>query len=92
LPGQHLFQYVDEAGEPREVTSGDVNAYLKDIAGAEITAKDFRTWHGSVLAAMALCEYGQADSPAAARRNVRAAIENVAAYLGNTPTVCRKCY
>ena len=92
LPGQHLFQYLDEEGERRSVTSGDVNAYLREISGADITAKDFRTWTGTVLAALALAEYEKADSAAAAKRNVREAIEQVAARLGNTPTICRKCY
>lgn len=92
LPGQHLFQYLDEDGERRTVTSGDVNAYLREISGADITAKDFRTWTGTVLAAMALAEYEKADSAAAAKRNVREAIEQVSARLGNTPTICRKCY
>jgi DNA topoisomerase-1 len=92
LPGQHLFQYEDEAGERREVTSTDVNAYLKEITGRNVTAKDFRTWSGTVLAATALAELEEVDSQTAAKRNIRAAIEQVAARLGNTPTVCRKCY
>lgn len=92
MPGQHLFQYVDENGEAREVTSGDVNDYLREISEAEITAKDFRTWTGTVLAALAVSEFEHFDSDAAAKRNVRAAIENVSARLGNTPSVCRKCY
>jgi DNA topoisomerase-1 len=92
LPGQHLFQYVDDAGEQHEVSSGDINAYLKEISGKDITAKDFRTWTGTVLAAMALAEYETVDSEAAAKKNIRTAIESVAARLGNTPTVCRKCY
>ncbi|MDO5368866.1 DNA topoisomerase IB [Paracoccus sp. (in: a-proteobacteria)] len=92
LPGQHLFQYLDEDGERRSVTSGDVNAYLREISGTDITAKDFRTWTGTVLAALALAEYEKADSQTAAKRNVREAIEQVAARLGNTPTICRKCY
>lgn len=92
LPGQHLFQYFDDDGERRTVTSGDVNAYLREISGTDITAKDFRTWTGTVLAALALAEYEKADSQAAARRNVREAIEQVSARLGNTPTICRKCY
>ena len=92
LPGQELFQWVDEAGEVRDVTSSDVNAYLKEISGREITAKDFRTWTGTVLAALALAEYQEIDSDAAAKKNVRAAIERVAARLGNTPAVCRKAY
>lgn len=92
LPGQHLFQYLDEDGERHSVTSGDVNAYLREISGTDITAKDFRTWTGTVLAALALAEYEKADSAAAAKRNVREAIEQVSATLGNTPTICRKCY
>jgi DNA topoisomerase-1 len=92
LPGEHLFQYVDDDGEQHQVTSGDVNDYLRQIAGTHITAKDFRTWTGTVLAALALVEFEKCDSQAAAKRNVRAAIEKVAARLGNTPTVCRKCY
>ena len=92
LPGQKLFEYLDENGEPREVTSSDVNAYLKEITGSEITAKDFRTWAGTVLAALALREFEQADSQATTKKNLRAAIEQVAHRLGNTPTICRKCY
>ncbi len=92
LPGEHLFQYLDDAGEQHSVTSGDVNAYLREVAGTAVTAKDFRTWTGTVLAALALAEFEKVDSHAAAKRNVRAAIEQVAARLGNTPTVCRKCY
>jgi DNA topoisomerase I len=92
LPGQHLFQYLDGDGIQREVTSGDINLYLKEISGADITAKDFRTWSGTVLAAMALGEFEKVDSAAAAKRNIRDAIEKVAARLGNTPAICRKCY
>ncbi|MGG5822601.1 DNA topoisomerase IB [Falsiroseomonas sp. HW251] len=92
LPGQELFQYLDEAGETRDVTSADVNAYLREITGRDITAKDFRTWAGTVLAALALREFERVDSQAAAKRNIRAAIERVSARLGNTPTICRKCY
>ncbi|WP_304619371.1 DNA topoisomerase IB [Paracoccus sediminilitoris] len=92
IPGQHLFQYLDEDGGRHQVSSSDVNAYLRDISGRQITAKDFRTWTGTVLAALALSEYEKADSDAAAKRNIRDAIEIVAARLGNTPTICRKCY
>jgi DNA topoisomerase-1 len=92
LPGQRLFQYRDEAGEVRDVTSADVNAYLKEITGREITAKDFRTWAGTVMAALALQEFEAIDSQAAQKKNIRQAIERVAARLGNTPTICRKCY
>ena len=92
IPGQHLFQYLDDEGDLHQVTSSEVNAYLRDISGRQITAKDFRTWTGTVLAALALAEYEKADSDAAAKRNIRDAIETVAARLGNTPTICRKCY
>ena len=91
LPGQRLFQYQDD-GELREVTSADVNAYLKEITGRDITAKDFRTWAGTVMAALALQEFEAIDTQAAQKKNIRAAIESVAARLGNTPTICRKCY
>jgi DNA topoisomerase-1 len=92
LPGQRLFQYRDEEGEVREVTSADVNAYLKEITGRDVTAKDFRTWAGTVLAALALQEFEAADTQATQKKNLRAAIERVSARLGNTPTICRKCY
>jgi DNA topoisomerase-1 len=92
LPGQDLFQYIDEDGERQAVTSADVNAYLREITGQEVTAKDFRTWSGTVLAAWALAEFETFDSDAKAKKNIRAAIEKVAAQLGNTPTICRKCY
>ncbi len=92
LPGQELLQYVDEAGNCQDVTSTDVNNYLKEITGQDITAKDFRTWAGTVLAAMALNELRSFDSAAQAKRNLRAAIEKVAGKLGNTSTICRKCY
>jgi DNA topoisomerase I len=92
LPGQELLQYVDDEGNAQDVTSSDVNAYLKQISGKDITAKDFRTWAGTVLAAMALNELRSFDSSAQGKRNLRTAIEKVAAQLGNTPTICRKCY
>jgi DNA topoisomerase-1 len=92
IPGQELFAYVDDAGKSRDVTSSDVNDYLRENSSKDITAKDFRTWHGTVLAAIALQEFEKFDSEAGAKRNIRDAIERVAARLGNTPTVCRKCY
>jgi DNA topoisomerase-1 len=92
LPGQHLFQYLDEEGHSQAVTSSDVNAYLREITGRDITAKDFRTWAGTVLAALALSEIEAFDSMAAAKRSLRRAVEKVATRLGNTPTICRKCY
>ncbi len=92
LPGQHLFQYLDEDGKRQEVDSADVNAYLQEITGEGFTAKDFRTWAGTVLASLALSEFESFDSQAAAKRNVTRAIEQVAAQLGNTVAVCRKSY
>jgi DNA topoisomerase-1 len=92
LPGQDLFQYLDENGERQSVTSADVNAYLKEITGRDITAKDFRTWAGTVLAALALAEFEEFDNQAKAKKNIRAAIEKVSSRLGNTPSICRKCY
>ncbi|HSD03841.1 MAG TPA: hypothetical protein VLB81_15805 [Gaiellales bacterium] len=90
LPGQDLFQFLDEDGEPVDVTSDDVNDYLRGAAGEEFTAKDFRTWTGTVLAAWALDELGGSDAPP--KKQLVAAIESVAADLGNTPAVCRSCY
>ncbi|WP_114946878.1 DNA topoisomerase IB [Microvirga calopogonii] len=92
LPGQDLFQYLDETGEQQSIASADVNAYLKEITGRDITAKDFRTWAGTVLAALALAEFEEFDSDAKAKKNIRAAIEKVSSRLGNTPSICRKCY
>jgi DNA topoisomerase-1 len=92
IPGQHLFQYFDEEGARHSVTSADVNAYLREICGANVTAKDFRTWAGTVLAAMALREFESFDTKARAKKNITKAIETVAARLGNTPSICRSCY
>ena len=97
LEGQELFKWVDEFGGVHDVTSGDVNAYLRQITAEDFpdvafTAKDFRTWTGTVLAAMALNDYTEFDNQAQAKKNVVAAIESVAKRLGNTPSVCRKCY
>ncbi len=92
LPGYELFQYLDERGERQTIGSADVNDYLREITGQEFTAKDFRTWAGTVLAAMALREFAPHDSPPEAKRNVVRAIEHVAERLGNTPAICRKCY
>jgi DNA topoisomerase-1 len=92
LPGEELFQYVDPDGEVVDVGSQDVNDYLREIAGEEFTAKDFRTWAGTVLAAQALQELKTFDSQAEAKRNIVRAVEQVAQKLGNTKAVCRKCY
>ena len=92
LPGQHLFQYLDENGDALRVSSTDVNAYLRTLTGREVTAKDFRTWAGTVLTATLLHEIGAPDSATAAQRQIRAALQDVAARLGNTVAICRKCY
>jgi len=92
VPGQHLFQYLDENGNALRVTSTDVNDYLRSLTGREVTAKDFRTWAGTVLAANLLHEIGKPDSATAAKRQIREALHQVAARLGNTVAICRKCY
>ena len=92
LPGQELFQYVDQEGRHRTINSNDVNDYLRQITGEDFTAKDFRTWAGTVLAARALLEIKQVDSQARTKRNLIKAIETVAKKLGNTRSVCRNCY
>jgi DNA topoisomerase-1 len=92
LPGQELFQYIDDEGVRRDVDSADVNAYLQEISGEPFTAKDFRTWAGTVLASLALSEFESFDTKAAAKRNVTRAIEHVSNHLGNTVAVCRKSY
>ena len=92
IPGQELFQYLDDDGERRKISSNDVNDYLREITGGDFTAKDFRTWAGTVLAAMALREVEKTDTKAQQKKNITKAIESVAAKLGNTPTICRKCY
>ena len=92
LPGQELFQFKNDLGAVVDIGSGDVNAYLKEITGEEFTSKDVRTWAGTVLAAELLRDFEQVDSEARAKKNVVAAIEQVAKQLGNTRAVCRKCY
>jgi len=92
LPGQRLFQYVDVDGERRTVTSDEVNQYLRDAAGQDVTAKDFRTWAGTLLAACALSEMSGFESESEAKRNLVAAIDSVAHRLGHTRAVCRRSY
>lgn len=92
LPGQELFEYIDDNNEPVSVSSTEVNDYLQTITSDHFTAKDFRTWAGTVLAVFALQEFQQFDSDVQAKKNIVQAIENVAKKLGNTPSVCRKCY
>ena len=92
LPGQELFQYVDSDGEVHDIGSDDVNAYLREISGAEVTAKDFRTWAGTVLAYRALKAQAAADDARSAQRNVVEAVKQTALQLGNTPAVARRSY
>jgi DNA topoisomerase I len=92
LPGQHLFEYLNDEGRAIPVHSEDVNEYLRTISGQEFTAKDFRTWTGTVLAAIALHKMEEVGSKKPARQNVVRAVESVAKALGNTPAICRKCY
>jgi DNA topoisomerase-1 len=92
LPGYELFQYLDTAGQRQTIDSADVNAYLRAITGQDFTAKDVRTWAGTVLAACALWEQGACESQTQAKNNIVQAIDAVARRLGNTRAVCRKCY
>jgi DNA topoisomerase-1 len=92
LPGRELFQYLDDDGEVQDINSADVNQYLREITGRDFTAKDFRTWVGTVLAARALQEMTSFVSDSQGKRNILTAIEAVAGILGNTRSVCRKCY
>jgi DNA topoisomerase I len=92
LPGYELFQYIDEDGKRQTIDSADVNDYLREITGEDFTAKDFRTWSGTVETALALEELGEATSKTAAKRNVSEAIKLVAKELGNRAATCRKYY
>lgn len=92
IPGQELFQYYDEQGNHRAIDSGMVNNYLKSISGENFTAKDFRTWSGTVHALVAFREIGESDTITQTKRNIVSALDSVAAHLGNTRTVCRKYY
>ena len=92
IPGEELFQYLDEDGARQTIDSGDVNDYIREIAGEEFTAKDFRTWAGTVLASEALLALGVPSSEREAKANILAAIDKVAGQLNNTRAVCRKYY
>jgi DNA topoisomerase-1 len=92
LPGQELFEYYDDEGQRQDVKSTDVNEYLREITGQDFTAKDFRTWAGTVLAAVALRESKVLETKTEIKKNLVRAVESVAQKLGNTPAVCRKCY
>lgn len=91
-PGYELFKYFDDADERQDVKAADVNEYLRRVSGAEITAKDFRTWTGTVLAVRALSAFEAAESERQAKKNLSAAIKEVAEHLGNTPAICRQSY
>jgi DNA topoisomerase-1 len=92
LPGQELFQYIDENGEVRDVKSQDVNDYLREITKEDFSAKDFRTWAGTLLSALALNVQGGFETKGQAKANIKTAICAVAELLGNTPAICRRCY
>jgi DNA topoisomerase-1 len=92
LPGYELFQYLDDEGNQHVVGSEEVNAYLREITGEEITAKDFRTWAGTHLAAEALRGFRHLDTESKRKKAIVRAVEKVARHLGNTPAVCRRCY
>lgn len=92
LPGYDLFEYVDDEGQPVKISSEDVNDYLREITGEDFTAKDFRTWMGTGVAALALEQIGPGKSKTAIKRNIVAAIKSTATRLGNRPPACRKYY
>jgi len=92
LPGYELFQYIDDEGRRHTIDSADVNDYLREISGEEITAKDFRTWAATNLAALALQEFELFDTEAKKKQAVVRAVEKVAKHLGNTPAICQRCY
>ena len=92
IPGYELFEYLDDDGLPHSIDSTDVNDYLCTVTGGHFTAKDFRTWAGTVLACSLLKDFSEADSTTQGKKNVVEAIKAVAERLGNTPSVCRKCY
>ncbi len=92
IPGQELFQYRDDEGQRRTIDSADVNEYLQQLTGQDFTSKDFRTWAGTVLAIQTLQACGSEESATQAKKAVVQAIKTVAAQLGNTPAICRKCY
>lgn len=92
IPGKELFQYIDENGDRQSIDSGTVNDYIKELSGSDFTAKDFRTWAGTVNAFLAFKETGIAETETATKRNIVEALDKVASQLGNTRTVCKKYY
>ncbi|HET9922005.1 MAG TPA: DNA topoisomerase IB [Ktedonobacteraceae bacterium] len=92
LPGHELFEYLDEHDEVRSVESSNVNEYLRQVTKEDFTAKDFRTWAGTVIVVESLKDLGEAETQTQAKKNITEAIKEAALHLGNTPTICRKCY
>jgi DNA topoisomerase-1 len=92
IPGYELFEYLDDDGTPRSIDSTSVNDYLREVSNENFTAKDFRTWAGTVLAAMTLRDFAPCDTQTQLKKNLVDAVKAVAQRLGNTPSVCRKCY
>ncbi len=92
LPGYEIFKYYDEEGEIKDVKSRELNAYVKEVIGEEFTAKDFRTWAGTLVAAVKLAELGATEDPKAAEKNVLSAVDAVAERLGNTRDIARASY
>ncbi|MES2500015.1 MAG: DNA topoisomerase IB [Pseudomonadota bacterium] len=92
LPGQELFQYVDDQGKRHAISSSEVNEYIRNVTGENYTAKDFRTWFGTIETAIQLIKFESFTSETQAKKNVADAIKVVAKKLGNTATICRKCY
>lgn len=92
IPGKELFQFYDDDGNHHTIDSGMVNNYIKEISGEDFTAKDFRTWSGTVNALIAFKEIGYAETNTEYKKKVKEALERVASHLGNTSTVCRKYY
>ena len=92
LPGQDLFQFIDDEEQARPIDSGDVNEYIRQIAGQDFSAKDFRTWAGTLLAAQRLDDYPEVESVTSGKAACTGAVAEVASRLGNTPAICRKCY
>jgi DNA topoisomerase I len=90
--GRKLFRYLDESGKPRAITPAQINRYLKDATDHQFSAKDFRTWGGTLLAAVKLAEIGPADNERLVKKNIVQAVKQVAEQLGNTPSVCRASY
>lgn len=92
IPGQELFQYMDDHRQRQSISSADVNTYLRDISGQDFTAKDFRTWGGTVASVLAFQRLGPCDSETQVKKNIVQVVKDVANHLGNTPTICRKYY